>query len=867
MNRIPYIDSRRGAGIGRLPVTVAVLTAIYILFFFIRGQVPAGFLLLFDFAYLVFLPGLLMSRLLQGRIAPVTEAVFSLVLGTALFYVLLLVFSVTGWPTRLAGIIIPALTVAMTAAGTVRDRRRSGAPIEADHAPVRPDGWVIGLLILMIFCVAIILSVGDPLLYTGDSQDHIAYIKAAARSGSVIPEDFLYRDGGSLTRDIRKGFGHSMWGALSALRGNTDIVSVWKYISLVGSLSILAALFSAGILMFGSPAAGLTAALLFVLFYHGGLKGYQLITIAYGFPFGKIFYIPFLSLLMLSAGRKGRTVMFLLALSAFTAVATHIGHLILIIFIISVAGLRTLTLPGEKDRIPKFMGSAVIPAFWAAIACAPYLLIRFLGDYSPNNVIHQEITGLLHFGRSMTIVSPLVFFGSAGVLFAVAAIAAVFLRLDRKNDAFGLLRWGTIGVLILTFNPFTVVPVMDRIAYLLFRLEFAVPSMLTVAFLIVTLTRRAAGITDRPGRWAALILTAVSALLLLPHLLSTPSGSAYGGKALANARSRSCLEISDLIAEIERATPPGSIVASDPVTSYSIPAFTDRYVVCTYDQHSVPNDSTALQRILDCRDIFSPAVSINEAMTLLSKWNTEYIAVNGRLPASLHTMYWKTGAEAATAAATRFEAAGPAFEKIYEHDRVWLFRFNGKNAMTPDTIYEERASTTFPAGRSFSPEEALHLARSGTGSVSIGLAEISEANIKRGDTFGLRLEWVRTGEIEPGSYKVYVRFDTSFKRGPFYSSAYGKIYRKALEKMRGERYRFRHDHVPVGGIYPPDRWPLFEAIADSITIRVPGDVAPGEYTVSIRFSRSLRYPNYTLEDLLTDEDMFSGEPVGRITIR
>jgi hypothetical protein len=85
--------------------------------------------------------------------------------------------------------------------------------------------------------------------------------------------------------------------------------------------------------------------------------------------------------------------------------------------------------------------------------------------------------------------------------------------------------------------------------------------------------------------------------------------------------------------------------------------------------------------------------------------------------------------------------------------------------------------------------------------------------------------------------------------------------------MHEERYRFRYDHVPVGGIYPPDRWPLFESVTDTVTIMIPRDIAPGDYIISVSFSKSLRYPNYSLGDLLRDEDTFSGQPVGRITIR
>ena len=116
-------------------------------------------------------------------------------------------------------------------------------------------------------------------------------------------------------------------------------------------------------------------------------------------------------------------------------------------------------------------------------------------------------------------------------------------------------------------------------------------------------------------------------------------------------------------------------------------------------------------------------------------------------------------------------------------------------------------------------------------------------------------------------YLVHVRFDTDFKKGPLFHERYGKIYRKILEKSNNHRFRFRSGHLPFNGIFTPDEWPPLRIIKERVFIKTPYDIAPGEYIISVRMSESTHYPNYSLNDLLSDDDSFDGPDMVRILIK
>ena len=848
-----------------LPVLFFVFTTVYAFLFFADPQAPSAVIFLFDFIYLVLFPGFVLAGLFVDPRRPLLKAVFSLALGAALFYILLLLTILLPIDVTATGWLVPILTALAVSARAIA--WRGGGKDGSELISAEPAGMRTGLIMLLLLavCALLVLAVGDPLLYSGDSPDHIAYIRAVAREGQTFPDRFLYAEGGRLTSDIRKGLAHSMWGALNAIRGNLEIAPLWKYISLITTLWTVAAIYTAGVMLSRRPAIGLIAAALFVLIYHRGLCAYQLITTAYGFPSGKIFYLAFLALLPLLAGRATWRPLLLAYVAAFCAVATHVAHALLIAFIVALAGAYfTLSAPPGK-RIVAGAAPWIRAAFWIALACAPYLALRYFSHYHPNNPIHQHVQGTLTISRGLITANPLVFFRIAGELFLLATVAVFFLwGYSRDQRMLRLLLLGVIAILVLVFNPLAMPLIIDVLLYLIFRLEYTVPSMIVSAWLLVVLWDWTFSYTPR-RRGRAAVGWIVAGLILAPRLAQTPAGFAYAGDTLREVRRRSCLNAADLYAAVQQIVPPGGIVASDPATSYCIPAFTDRFVVCTYDQHSVPNDSTAAERIVACRDIFSPAVPIKGAVALLERYGAEYVAVNGRLPGDIPFMYWKPGEREALAAMEKFLAVEGVFETVWRGDNVWLLKYLGP----ADIPAEADSALPVPKAPPSPPAdvEAAVPVPSGLNNIYITALEARGDTVARGERVHLTVDWVRTGDVPAGNYIAYFRFDTRFPKGALYNTHYGKIYRKVIERIRGERFRFRHDHFPFRGIHPPDLWPQGLAVRDVLEIKVPEDIAAGEYSISVRLARVTQYPNYDLGDFLRDEDVFAGRAVGVIVIR
>jgi hypothetical protein len=121
--------------------------------------------------------------------------------------------------------------------------------------------------------------------------------------------------------------------------------------------------------------------------------------------------------------------------------------------------------------------------------------------------------------------------------------------------------------------------------------------------------------------------------------------------------------------------------------------------------------------------------------------------------------------------------------------------------------------------------------------------------------------------MPPGSYIVAVRFDRALPGGWKPPAAVAKPARKLIERVRGERYRFREDHLPVGGAYGVDLWAPDQVVRDSFTITVPHDVADGAYQVQIRMLVQPHYANYRLSDYFLDHDYYTGLKVGSFVVK
>lgn len=844
-------------------IAIAGATAAFVLLAFFPALLPFHrVLFVLYFVYLVLVPGLLLSRKIVPWANGYLRVASSFAFGTALAFVVLFFIALLDADIRLVRIIIPGIVLLLLLL--------KHPPVETNGVEPRTDARArraVPALLAVLIAIAgvLILKTGDPLIFTSDSPDHIAHIRTISATHEAFPERFYYPEGGVLTRDIRKGMIHALWGAINSLTGFTDAAAIWPVIGFIGSAFMLVSLCCAGIALFGSVATGLVAAALCIFFYGGGLTGYQLFSNAAGHSFGKAFYVLAFAYLprCLSAPRPGCFA--LVALSLLAATGTHIAFLAFAMFIIAVFSLSSVVRAAEAERltlltrrIPFLLGAAILPS-------VPYLILRYARDYAPNNPLHTEIQGVLFFTKHLYVMNPIIFFREAGPLGALALAAVIVLwKRARQDKTMTLLFHGIVAIYLLLFVPFWYPFLLGKLTYLLLRFEFAVPSMLIAALLLRELWEKLRRRNPNLAVAPALIGGAAAVVLLGVPLARTPSDFAYGARAMNNLRVESFRNLGDLFDFLNRNVPPGSVVASDPVTSFGIPAFTDDYAICPFDQHSTPNDSTAVERIVDCRKLFSPGSSASGIHDICTKYGADYLAVNGRIPPYVQTMYWKPDGTAAEALAGKLRASTDLFSVVYEREGVLVARLE---VCPSGGAVDDTGALLGCLGDSVDAGTASRLAPSGIPEIRILGAAPDRKEAARGDTVQVDVAWVAERQAPLRSYVAFLRFDTDFPKGDLYAKWLGKPYRKALERRVGQRFRFRADFQPFAGIMPPDAWPLLHEVHERVRVAIPRDVFPGAYTISLRLASKSQYPNYVLGDILTDDDFYGGAAVAEIQVR
>ena len=848
-------------------LSVIIVTVLFILTIFVANKLPYHqFLFTFFFLYIVFVTGLLLTQFFFKDLSWIFSLNIAFTLGFIIIYILLLIAALFRIDITYIKYVVPSINISLIILIIVKNRddktldSKKFEPWILHYAPHKINTIILGTL--LIITAIIVLRSGDPFLYTSDSADQIAYVRTVSRTHETFPSSFYYKDGGILTKDLRKGMYHAALGSINALTGFNKTFDIWKIISLTGSVLIIISLVCAGFLLFGNFTIGLIAAILFILFYHSGLKGYQLITIAYGYPFGKAFYLTAIASAPGYLLHRRKELLFLSVLAVTVAAWTHIAHLIIALFTItSFAGLLLLYSDFTEKRaaiFKRYMSLIVL----TLLINAPYLILRYINDYAPNNIIHTHIQGILKFTENFYALNPIVFFESSGILGVISVLSIfIFTKKQKYNIGLRLSLHTLIIVLVLVFNPLWVPFLAEKLSYLLIRFEFAVPAMFLPAVLIYGLFTRGKDFSFAKHRTRR-VLGWLSVAVLIVYMAGEVKGFAYSPKKLRQIKSANIEGLKEIFEQINKNIPAGNVIASDPLTSYAIPAFTDNFVVCPFDQHSIPNDSTALERIVRSRVLYDPYAAPGAICRFLRRYGAEYIVINGRVPPSIQTMFWKPTRESATMAIERFKEQGNGFRLLYEERGCAVFEIEDTTCTGLDM-----ANRTPPfIGKPVTSSEIADSHTSGIEDIRILKVNFNRKIVKRGERLKIFIEWVALRKAPIKGYICYSRFDTDFTKNKLYKEWYGKIYRKVLEHLKGERFRFRQDFQPLNGLFPPYSWPPMYSIEDSVVVRVPTDITPGHYNVSLRLDVKTQYPNYSLGDILSDEDKYSGEVVDTITV-
>jgi hypothetical protein len=421
------------------------------------------------------------------------------------------------------------------------------------------------------------------------------------------------------------------------------------------------------------------------------------------------------------------------------------------------------------------------------VLALPYLLFRARQAYGPQNPIHTEPQGLLYLTKKLYTVDPQAIWTWHGAWLLVALCAVPWFWSRRKTSAGALyLAVVTPCVLLLVLNPLVLPFIHGKLGYLVMRFIWIAPVSPAVA---TVLTRVAEVFVRERGRrraWAGAAL-ALTVVLLAPALGQAMTLLTQRGSLRVGGGGRSAAPWSDLLAFLA-GRPDLAVLASDPVTSYSIPAYSGRQVMAFNDQHSSPNDPRGLTRILDARAVLSPYVGLRRTLEILRAYGVDAVVLNARFDRPVATDYWsmRPADEAATRA--KFESRPDLFQPVFAHDRAYVY------ALTA-------AARTAPVAGSRRPGAAVRARRSQRGrrcatarSLQHGTT-LTSTRLSPGDTLGIATCWsLADGRVAPGSYTVIVRLDAdSLPPPPFGAAAFDKPVaqgarardRAALARARG----------------------------------------------------------------------------------
>jgi len=827
----------------------------------LAGMLPAMLRLGLAFGLVVLLPGY--AFVACGAAPPGGTWLspgWALGFGVAWNALLLLATHALGLPFTVLGVAAVPINALLWGV-VIALPRRAEARTATPAAPLERTRVALALVVAAAAVAWIhVARTGTPITYYSDSPDHIGTIRRMLASGDMFPTNAFFKDAGAAGMDPRKGLWHPQVALIARLAG-VDPFDAWRMLSAwIAPLFVLNAA-ALGFLIGGGASAAIAAWAL-LLTYGGTLAGSTLREAVLATKLADQLALA-ASVAMLAALTRanhdvagGSTVagaprpapMDRLACTGLilAAIAAHVFATLEFTLVFGALGIG-LAIRDRGIATARRLLALVLPG---ALIALPYVLWRSHGAH-PVNVIHTESQGLLTLWDHVRVVMFGVLWEWMGRLWILFPLSWWALWRDRRNVAALWLLTTSAAVALVIFDPVAVRILEPRLGYLLMRMIWIVPLAGLIAWLLPALARRIAGAHGRERMLLAAALAVVAALFL-PVLLDAARALARPHALLAAEEVDGVARWRAPLAWLDRSLPPGSVILSDPATSYAIPMLTRHYVVTLADQHSSPNDPRALERILDARDALDPYGAWERTREVIERYGVDAIVLNDQFAHIPGLDYWAPTPRWFEGARARLDAQPAAFERLRDAGGFVVYR-----------VHHERlaglaGATPRPYVVPYAPGRFRIARRVGEGVPVLQGFRLWPLALSPGDTLHGVAEWRVLEPLPPGEYHVAVRFDRALPGGFAPPAAIAKPIRKMIERLRGERYRFRDEHLPAAGGYGVDAWRPDEVVRDSFEYVVPREAAEGAYLVRVKMLRTPHYPNLRLSDYFSDDDLFSG---------
>jgi hypothetical protein len=748
-----------------------------------------------------------------------------------------------------------------------RIRYRNLAGLQADAAASADVGYLgrpisITVGALLVFSIALMLYRGAVFTYSSDVLDHLGTIREIVEKRQIFPTNSFYAGEDGLGADPRKGLYHVAVAILSILT-HVEPYKIWIYLPALILPIMLCGYFAFARELFRNNRIALIALVLF-FFCYGGID--TEFKRAVGYPSRVAFLIYLTALFTVFTYIRGRNFKYLIA-SAFLGYAIGTVHVyyyfqfLLALFAFFV--FMILFRRDCKDVILSTMKLGILTLLFSI----PILYLRFTLSYSTENPYDSALRHVVFFTDNIYIVNPTQPWDRIGLAGLVAFLGVPFLyKYTRKHYGIAFLFATMIVVPLIIFNPI-VVPLLGKFLTigLVRRIILLAPYIAVLAFFAYTaMTALGSLCGDRKKTVTirSLAVLILFALMMVPYLFSfyrqhKPSTIEY-------ERNHSALLWVDALDFLEEHIDEAGVIVSDPITSYSIPAFTKHYIVAVPIGHSSPKDALNVQKVRDAMKILNPYIDMKSTVALLNQYRAGYVVLNERFDQPIYQYGWSLNPALYDLTRSKFEERPDLFENIYNKNGMRIYQYHapaGAADLDGGGIPERSfISAHVPVVRK--AVNAIFEDRF----LLIG-ANMDRETVRRGDVVRMKCYWRNLQEEATSqSYNIYVRFDTDYDKNRLYNETWSKPYRRVLQLFRGERYRFRSSHNPLNSMYPPNFWRKNEIVIDEFQVRIPHDVAPGTYDVKIKLSEMPFSPNYHFTDFLSDDDSYSGVTVGTVVI-
>jgi hypothetical protein len=749
--------------------------------------------------------------------------------------------------------------------------QREAYRLGEQHQRVRagvPRGTLLLVLGAMLALAAgLAFYAGGNFGYDTDSPAHIACVREMVERDRVLPRTAFYADGDGASVDPRFGFFHVALAATAQL-GRLDAARLWDL--LPGILAPFALLifyaFARRVLRGESPALFATF-LTFICF------GAQTWRIAYGSFMGIVLTWGVLALAMhFALGDTRRTTLWLVALGAFAAVATHVFSAAAILFSLGVFLIAVLLVRGFRhagvSRIAYALGAAaagiMIPLVW-----------RFRYAAASLNPLHTESQGLLYLSRGLYVIQPVLWWGYLGVIGMVGALLGLLLwRRVREGDAEVYLAALSLAPFLVLLNPFATPLFEASLGYLVGRLASLVPFVLVLAYWLRVAGQGVLELASRRRVVLALLYLVLLGWLLVPQVEGFTRS--YGAPHMKRMRARSALLWEGLLRRVDADVDTPAVVLSDPLTSYALPAFTHHYTVAVLHQHGSPADSLGLARLAASRDVLSPYLGTGEKARACRRFGVEYVLVNTAPPRPIDLFFCHVDPALAWQQRRALEEDRALFARVADYGtKGALFRVRRERLdalcgiVTPGEEVQIARTTERAAAAVLLralPATARPIPPDTTAGITLAAVELGALRTARGDSVAVTLYWRRVGTAPPVPTVTQLSIETRAPRGWLASAALSRIDRILVQQRRHQLYRYRTPGSPLRGAFGIEHWPRDRFVVDRTWLAVPARAATGTYTVKVSWDDPIYVPNARLPEYLSDAEAHPGIVLGSLEI-